>query len=500
VRVDLLLEMATEACPDRIAVGGRTSGRTMAQLRRDAEVVATQLVLREARRLVYAGVNSDSCPALLFGAALAGVPFTGVNYRLPDDRLRAVIERAAPAVLVADDATAKRLPPMAGVAVVEAGALVDDDGSTQSLPQTDPLADDVAISLFTSGTTGEPKEVLLRHRNLFSYVTSTCDLSAASASEAALVSVPPYHIAGLSAILSNIYLCRRVVYIPQFDASEWVRTAAAEQVTHAMIVPTMLGRILDALQGQSATLPHLRHLSYGGGRMPLPVIERALGLLPGVDFVNAYGLTETSSTITVLGPTEHRAAVASADPVVRARLGSVGRALPGVEIEIRTDDGTVAAPDEVGELFVRGPQVSGEYAGRQPLVEGGWFATRDLARTDSEGFVYLEGRADDVIVRGGENLSPGEIEDVLVSHPAVSDAAVVGVPDTEWGEVPVAVVVLSEPGASTADLHEWLRGRLRASRSPRAVVAFESLPYSETGKLLRRVVRDDLIARSMGAD
>src|SRR5205823_6207665 len=149
-------------------------------------------------------------------------------------------------------------------------------------------------------------------------------------------------------------------------------------------------------------LPSLRSISYGGGRMPVNVVERALQLLPNVDFVNAYGLTETSSTVSVLGPEDHRVAIASDDPKVRARLGSVGRPLPTLEVEIRDAEGGPVRPGEVGELYVRGEQVAGEYLGRPDVIEDGWFPTRDSGYLDEDGYLFLTGRLDDVIVRGGE--------------------------------------------------------------------------------------------------
>ena len=216
----------------------------------------------------------------------------------------------------------------------------------------------------------------------------------------------PYHIAGIAAILTGTYGGRRIVYLPQFDAVEWVRLAQAEQITHAMVVPTLLGRILDALEASGVRLPALAHLSYGGGRMPVPVIERAMDLLPHVGFVNAYGLTETSSSIAVLGPDDHRSAHGSDDPAVRAGLGSVGRPLPTLELEIRGPDGNAATLGHPGEIYVRGEQIAGEYLGRSALTEDGWFPTNDGGRLDDAGYLYVEGRIDDVIVRGGENLSP----------------------------------------------------------------------------------------------
>jgi acyl-CoA synthetase (AMP-forming)/AMP-acid ligase II len=266
-------------------------------------------------------------------------------------------------------------------------------------------------------------------------------------------------------------------------------------VTNAFVVPTMLARIVDALEASAdPTLPSLRALAYGGGKMPQAVIERAMRLLPEANFTNAYGLTETSSTIAVLTPEDHRAAASGGDPGVRRRLVSVGKPLPGVELEIRDEDGKPVEAGERGEIHVRGEQVSGEYLGRgSTLLADGWFPTRDAGSLDHEGYLFLQGRIDDVIVRGGENLSPGEIEDVLLEHPDVSDCAVVGVPDEQWGEAVAAAVVPRSGAAPDADaLRAWVQEHLRSSRTPERVVFRDELPYSETGKLLRRRVREEL--------
>jgi acyl-CoA synthetase (AMP-forming)/AMP-acid ligase II len=228
--------------------------------------------------------------------------------------------------------------------------------------------------------------------------------------------------------------------------------------------------------------------------MPSKTIEAALRLLPHVDFVNAYGLTETSSTIAVLDPEDHRR-YAAGDAAGRRRLNSVGRPLPGVRIEIRGPGGKAVGPGVSGEVFVRGEQVSGEYLDGARLDDG-WFATRDAGYLDADGYLFLDGRLDDIIVRGGENLSPGEIEDVLLEHPAVREAAVVGLPDPEWGERVVAVVVPAAGAAQDAAvLQRWVRERLRGSRTPSRVEFVPSLPYTETGKLLRRPVRDQIHVR-----
>ena len=256
-----------------------------------------------------------------------------------------------------------------------------------------------------------------------------------------------------------------------------------------MLVPTMLDRVLDAATTLGSGLPSLRALSYGGGRMPEPVIARAMTTLPHVGFVNAYGLTETSSTIALLSADDHRISFAATDPAIRRRLHSVGKPLPGIEIEIRSTDCKTSLPaGESGEVYVRGAQVSGEYLGRKITDDEGWFATNDGGSMDADGYLFIEGRLDDVIVRGGENISPGEIEDCLRAHPAVADCAVIGLPCAQWGEK-VAAVVVGRGDESEAALSAHVRAKLRSTKTPETWFFTAELPYSETGKLLRRELK-----------
>ena len=495
----LLLEMAADSAPDRIVVGSRIGGLTASELFVRAQRVATAFAAKDVAHVGFLDLNSDAVPIALFGAALAGIPFAPVNYRLADDTLHSILERLVPGIVVVGRSAVERARGIDGLEVIttdELLALASDDSAAiwDELPFVDP--DDVAVLLFTSGTTGEPKAAVLRHRHLTSYVITTLEFMSADEADAQLVSVPSYHIAGVSAILSALYSGRRIVYLPAFDAEDWVRVVRDEHITQAMVVPTMLGRVLSVVEADGGGLPSLRHLSYGGGRMPVELIERAMNVLPDVSFVNAYGLTETSSTIAVLTPDDHREAIASDDPAVRGRLGSVGRPLPTVELEIRGADGEPLETGERGEIHVRGEQVAGEYLGRSLLTEDGWFPTNDAGHLDEQGFLYLDGRLDDVIVRGAENLSPGEIEDALLSNPGVAEAAVVGVPDAEWGEAVAAAVVL-EPGAAVTEdeLKDWVRERLRSTKTPALIDFRTELPYNETGKLLRRVLRDELRQR-----
>ena len=493
--VALLLEMAVSADEERVGVVCGEQRLTVGELNALADGAAGVIAASGAGSVIYVGAGGVMLPLLIFGSARAAKPFTPLNYRLSGEALAELIARL-PEPLVVHDAEYADVVAGLGTATIESNAFVTAASAAEPVAEF-PDPDDVAVVLFTSGTTSRPKAVELSHNNLTSYVTGTVEFASAEPDDAALICVPPYHIAGVGAALSNLYAGRKMVYLPKFDAGEWVRLAAAESVTSATVVPTMLDRIIAVLEAQRTELPRLRTLAYGGSKVPLPLVRKALELLPNVGFVNAYGLTETSSTIAVLTPDDHRLAHGSEDETTRKRLGSVGQPVPGIEVQIRAEDGTVLGPDEVGELFVRGDQVSGRYAEiGSVLDENGWFPTKDVAYLDGDGYLFIGGRSDDTIIRGGENIAPAEVEDVLVEHPHVHDVAVVGVDDPEWGQIMVAVVVpVRDINPDPEELREHVRAHLRGSRTPDRVVFRGELPATPTGKVLRRQLSQEYTSK-----
>lgn len=482
--IELVLDMALGEHPGRRAIGWGDGGYDFATLAALAARGAELLRTREARHLAFLGVNSPAFPVALFSGAYAGVPVVPLNYRLSAEQLTEQLGQLDDVLVIVDSAFVA-VTDAAGVPSITTDAFIE-QLTTSTIDAEGGFTDDdeIAVILFTSGTTSKPKQVLLRHQHLLTYLMQTVEFASADEVDATLVSTPPYHIAGVGAVLSNLYSGRRLAYLPDFTPERWLELVRAENVTNVMLVPTMLARIVAHLDSALAQTPSLRQIAYGGARMPEPVLLRALESFPDVGFVNAYGLTETSSTVAVLGPDEHRAALA--DPALRPTLGSVGRAVPGIELEIRDEDDNVLADGETGLLWVRGAQVSGEYRGvGSVLDDNGWFPTRDRA-TIVDGFLYIGGRADDTIIRGGENIAPAEIEDVLVHHPGVDEVTVVGVPDEEWGERIVAVIVArdSQP-IEQEEVRSWCRARMRGSRTPDDVVVVDELPRTDTGKVVR---------------
>jgi fatty-acyl-CoA synthase len=477
MNIAMILEMAADALGDRLAFGTRAEGLTYEALRNLARTFADRVDGSGAQRLALIEPNGPIVPATLFGAAWAGISYAPLNYRLPQSSLDQLIARIEPTIFAAPH------------------WLDEKQASDRAFPDAPELP---AVLLFTSGTSAEPKAALLQHDQLLAYVFNTLEFASAAEDEAAIVVVPPFHVAGVTAVLSNTYIGRRIVPVGgvRFSAVDWLMTARDESVTHAMLVPTMLGKVVEAMEADSSLrVPTLRALSYGGSRMPAPILERALHLFPDVDFVNAYGLTETSSTVAILGPDDHRLALYSDDPLYKARLSSAGQPVPGIEIRIAGDAGEELGPNEPGEILIRGDQVSGEYVGTESKTDtDGWLHTGDRGWLDAEGYLFCEGRADDTIIRGGENIGPAEIEDALLQHDAISVAAVVGLPDEQYGEK-IAAMISLRPGVDTVDIdhvREWVRARLGSLKAPEIIVVADEVPQTPTGKILRREVKSQL--------
>lgn len=492
--ISLLLEMAVSSNPDRIAVVSEDVRWTTQQLSNLADGGAGVIAGSDAQHVAYVGTGGVLLPLLIFASARAGRAFTPINYRLSADGIQTLISRLPEPLVIADGRYREMIGDTGKQVITSEEFLAAVRSADPVMEFPDPEA--VAIVLFTSGTTSLPKAVELSHNNLTSYITGTVEFESAEPADAALICVPPYHIAGVSAALSNLYAGRKMVYLPNFDAEAWVQLVKDEQVTTATVVPTMLDRIVTVLENGKHDLPSLRSLAYGGSKVGLPLVRRALELLPHVGFVNAYGLTETSSTIAVLTPEDHRLFQSAVDGTSAKRLGSVGQPVPGIEVQIRDENGTVLGPGQSGELYVRGEQVSGRYTGIGSVLDDqGWFPTRDIATLDEAGYLFISGRSDDTIIRGGENIAPAELEDVLIEHPHVRDVAVVGVDDPQWGQAIVAVVVpRDDVEPDPEELREYVRKNLRGSRTPDRVVFRDELPTNATGKVLRREIVDQLAA------
>jgi acyl-CoA synthetase (AMP-forming)/AMP-acid ligase II len=309
--------------------------------------------------------------------------------------------------------------------------------------------------------------------------------------------VPLYHIAGVTLMMTSVFGGRRLVVLRQFEPTEWLETVQRERITHAFVVPTMLKRILDHPDFGRYTCTSLEVLAYGAAPMPLSVIRRAIAMFPPtVGFINAFGQTETTATVSMLLPEDHR--LEGSPPEVERklqRLLSIGRPLPDVEVRIVDAEGAEVAPGEIGEIIVHTPRLMKGYlspseATAQTMVNG-WLHTRDMGWMDADGYLYLAGRQDDLIIRGGENISPAEVEVVLQTHPAIEEAAVIGVPDVDWGEQVMAIIVRRADSPLTVEeVIDWCQQRLASYKRPAMVRFVRELPRNPLGKVLRKELRE----------
>jgi acyl-CoA synthetase (AMP-forming)/AMP-acid ligase II len=284
----------------------------------------------------------------------------------------------------------------------------------------------------------------------------------------------------------------------QFVAKEWLETVQRERATRAMLVPTMLKMLIDDPDFAKYDLSSLKVITYGAAPMPYEVISKAIELMPWVRFINAFGQTETASTITTLSPEDHiiEGNEEEKERKLKRLTSSIGRPLPDVEVKIIDEEGKELPTHEVGEIVAKGARImtgywQDEQKTAQAFTSDGWLRTGDMGWKDEEGYIFLAGRGDDMIIRGGENISPEEVEDALYSHPKVEEAAVIGVPDPQWGQEPKAIVVLKKGQVATAEeIIEHCHSRLSSFKRPRSVVFVDSLPRNPMGKVLKKTLRE----------
>ena len=519
-----LLTIAETIVPDRTAMifdGREFSYEQISQrVNRLANALA-ELGVHPGDRVATMQVNSHRSIETYFAAAQLDATYVPINFRAKTDELHQMLAIAQPTCLLIGERYLELLGeeelfgmPRDRVIILDAGTSTGLTSYEQLLRSASPEQlhfpeaedDDTTVIMFTSGTTSAPKGVMLTHDSFASYILATVMPADPDVEETNLVTVPYYHIAGLQAALTAVYAGRTQVIMRQFEPVEWMSLVQEHRANRAMLVPTMLKQVMDHRQFFDFDLSSLDVITYGAAPMPVDVIREAIARFPGASFINAFGQTETASTITMLPPEDH---VLEGTPeeieTKLRRLSSIGKPLEDVEVEIVDEDGEPTAVGATGEIVARGPRMMAGYwqeddATRETL-RSGWVYTGDLGYRDEDGYIYLAGRSKDFIKRGGEMVSPEEVEQVLVSHPQIDDAAVIGVPDNEWGEEVRAVVVATLSAApagsgegeppSEADVIEYCRERLAGFKRPRSVVFVDELPRNVMGKVLKRDLREE---------
>lgn len=505
--LDELADYWAEHRPDHVAY--RFEGRvtTFAEVQEKMEALARGLQradLGSGKRIAWLGKNSDWYFILLFAAARVGATIVPIGWRLAEPEMKFIISDAEAEAIVAtpdfldtgkalaDSIDAVRIlwasedggdvPVLTDVAAEASG----DDAPAK------PSRDDALVQLYTSGTTGNPKGVVLTHGNFLDLGRDpdiqTPDWDNWTEDESGLIPMPVAHIAGTGYGLIPYNAGSPCTITREFDPGEILDLVDKQQVTRFFLVPAALQFLLQHPKMAETDTSHVSQVGYGASPIPLDLLRACIKAFPNAGFVQSYGMTETTGAVAILAPDDH-------DPDGNERMRSAGRALPGCEIKVVDEDGNDLPARAIGEVVTRSPK-NMAYYWKQPektaetVRENGWLHTGDAGYMDEDGYVYIQDRIKDMIISGGENVYPAEVENALYSHPKVADAAVIGVPDEKWGET-VKAVIVTKPGEELTedDVIDYSRTQIAAFKCPKSVDFIDMLPRNASGKILRKDLR-----------
>ncbi len=480
---------------------------SFATLDAHASRVANGLItqgIKPHQRVAYLGKNSDVFIELLLGAIKANVVLAPVNWRLAAPEIAFIVRDCQAEILFVGPELieqvrdlVEQLPDVRVVITTEGGASEWPDFRSWRDAQSDvdpmtPLnKDDIAIQLYTSGTTGKPKGAMLTHSNFLSLLRiaehDTPDWNVWTAEDVSLVAMPMFHIGGIGWAIYGLYHGARSVIAREFDPNKVLDDFAQYGISKLFLVPAAMQFIVRQPRARETDFSRLRYILYGASPIPAALLKESISVF-GCGFVQMYGMTETTGTIVVLAPEDHVEG--------RACLRAAGKALPGVEIAILDADGQPLPPGEVGEIAtLSGSNMAGYWnlpdATAHTIDADNWLRTGDAGYLDADGYLYIHDRIKDMIISGGENIYPAEVESAICDHPDVAEVAVVGVPDDIWGEAVKAVVVL-KPGKSLSatELIGFTREHIAGFKAPKSIDFIAALPRNASGKILRRHLRD----------
>ncbi len=498
--------------PERLATSFEGTRRSWAELGERVARLAgglRSLGLARGERIAVLLPNRDSYLELYFASAWLGAAIVPLNTRWSEAENLFALSDCGPRMLVFDDTFAHLVPgllkALPGLLAIHIGdhsplpGLIDYEAliaGGETVPDVEAGPEELAGIFYTGGTTGRSKGVMLSHRNLQSGAISLAREYGDCSEDIYLHAGPMFHLGDVGVTFALMLSGAAHVMLRSFTPQGFAEAVANEGVTEAALVPTMLQMLIDSADFGSFDLGRLRRIAYAGSPMPPALLDRAMDLLPQVDFMQIYGMTELAPVATVLAPQDHRGAAREA-----GLHRSVGRATANVDVRIADPDGQTLMPGAMGEILVRGDNVMQGYWERPEettaALAGGWMHTGDAGWMDQRGYVFLVDRVKDMIITGGENVYSAEVEACLAAHPAVMQCAVIGVPDPKWGET-VHAVVVCRPGTSLepAEIIVFCRERIAHYKCPRsAEVRSQPLPLSGVGKVMKQVLRQEMAAR-----
>ena len=508
--LDLIVARNARRFPHKAALVGTGGSRSWLEVDQRVNRLANALLASGLGSGDRVAVLAGNCPEYLeiyFACARAGLIAVPLNYRLTPRELAQILTHAEPSLLIAAAAYEETVAGLRALLENAPGCwrIEDDGASPDSLAARMAAADDTPVTspaqendtfaiFYTSGTTGLPKGAMVSHLNLEMNGYNQAIADNSRAEDINLVATPVYHMGAVFMAVTYMLLGCTQVILPRFEPRTWADWLKRHRCTVSLLIPTMINAILNDDEAAGADLSSLRLVFYGGGPMPPAVLERAIAVF-GSGFTQGYGLTETLEA-TFLVAADHRL---DDDPDVRRRLASAGREAVGADIRIVDDAGRDLATDEIGEILVRSRSVIRGYW-RQPeesakAIRDGWFYTSDMGYLDADRYLFVVDRKKDMVVSGGVNIYTKEIEAVLYQHPAVLEAAIIGLPDENWGEIVTAVIVLRDGHSLEHDeVVDWCRDRIADFKKPRRTVLMDALPKNPSGKILKRELRDALSA------
>jgi long-chain acyl-CoA synthetase len=493
--------------PDHVALSFEGRNTTFGEFQIRTSRVANALLglgVRAGQRVAYYGKNSDSYFELLCGAAKIGAVTTPIGWRLSAAEAGYILAdceapvlflgrelMGAQAAVLAESGRRPRVIGMEGPSPEGFAFAAWRDAASDLDTHAAASPDDVAVQLYTSGTTGRPKGAMLSHAGLFAGWRAAARAGLGwnrwGPTDVSLVAMPVGHIGGTGWGMVGLLHGARGVVVREFDPSTVLDAIAREGISKLFMVPSALQIVVRQPKARTVDFSRLKHILYGASPIPLDLLRECMDVF-GCGFVQQYGMTETCGTIVYLPPDDH-------DPGGSPRMRAAGVAMPGVELKIVGSEGEQLAAHQVGEVATRSASNMVGYwrlpdATAKTVDADGWLFTGDAGYLDVDGYLFIQDRVKDMIISGAENIYPAEVENAIYGHPAVSEVAVVGVPDAKWGEAVKAFVVLKDGASASADeVIVFAKGRIAGFKVPKSVDFVDALPKNPTGKVLRRELR-----------